>query len=172
MYFVKDLTVAEYAPFYQGYIEKAGDLDLLTTLKESFNSTYAFFDSIPESQYDSRYLPEKWSIKEVFQHMLDTERIFAYRALRFSRSDKAALSGFDENEYVPESFTHLRSKTSLLKEYSVLRQSTQLLFESFAEEALTRLGTASNAAMSVRAVGFVIAGHEQHHCKVVKERYL
>ena len=121
---------------------------------------------------DSVYAEGKWTIKDIFQHLIDAERIFAYRALRFARNDKTALPGFDENEYVDATNSNKRSIQDLLTELAVVRQATLSLYKSFSEEELLRIGTASDNPMSVRALGFVIIGHQNHHQRVFEERYL
>lgn len=172
MVFVNDLNNNEYAPFYRPYIEKAGELDLLRALKQGSENTESFFRSVPKGKLDFRYAEGKWTIKEILLHLIDAERVFAYRALRFSRNDKTPLMGFDENNYVPISEANTRSLESLMDEYLKQRVSTLAMYSNFTEEMLKRSGTASGQQMSVRAAGFVIVGHEKHHLEVIKERYL
>ena len=123
-------------------------------------------------KFDYRYAEGKWTIKDIIQHIIDAERIFSYRALRFARNDKAELPGFEENEYVEEANGNQRSIMELLTELSSVRHATLLLFKSFNEEQVCRVGIASNNPMSVRAIGFVIIGHQNHHQKIFEERYL
>jgi hypothetical protein len=158
--------------FYKGYVENAKDLDVLEALRTSSKKMSDLIQTIPESKGDFRYAPEKWSIKEMLRHMGDAERVFAYRALRFSRNDKTPLSSFDENAYAPESNASAKSVKQLGEELINLRKSTIDLFESFTPEMMNREGTASNKVISVLTLGYVIAGHEMHHCKILKERYL
>jgi hypothetical protein len=158
--------------FYKGYVENAKDFDVLEALRTSSKKMSEIIQTIPEAKGDYRYAPEKWSIKEMLRHMADAERVFAYRALRFSRNDKTPLSSFDENAYAPESNAGAKSVKQLGDELINLRKSTIDLFESFTPEMMTREGTASNKVISVLTLGYVIAGHEMHHCKILKERYL
>jgi hypothetical protein len=123
-------------------------------------------------KFDFRYAEGKWTIKEIIQHVIDTERIFSYRALRISRNDKTPLPGFDENEYVINTDANNRHLQSLLTELSLVRQSTIALFKSFTPMQLERLGVASNNDISVRAIGFILIGHQKHHQKIFMERYL
>ena len=123
-------------------------------------------------KFDYRYADGKWTIKDIIQHIIDAERIFAYRALRFARSDTTALPSFDENTYVEEAQANKRSIQDLLTELLIVRQATLALFKTFSEEQLLKKGTASNNPMSVRALGFVIIGHQNHHQRVFLERYL
>ena len=158
--------------FYKGYVKLVTHPDVLQALRISGYRTMELIHSIPELRADFRYAEGKWSIREVLCHMMDAERIFSYRALRFARNDKTALPGFDENEYAKYLNATGRSLTQIGDEMQHLRTSSVDLFESFNEEMLTRKGTASNNELSVVALGIIIAGHETHHCKVLKERYL
>ena len=118
------------------------------------------------------YAEGKWTIKELVQHIIDAERVLSYRALRFSRNDTTNLSGFDEDWYVANSNGNERNFKDMLQEFIHVRNSTILLFKSFKPEMLLINGTASNSDMSVRALGFIIAGHQTHHLKIIKEKYL
>ena len=119
-----------------------------------------------------KYAKDKWSIKELLLHIIDTERVFAYRALRFAREDKTDLPGFEQDDYVITSDANTRSKASLLNEYNFQRASTIALFSSFNDSMLMKIGMAGGNPMSVRAIGFITSGHEVHHCNILRERYL
>jgi uncharacterized damage-inducible protein DinB len=166
------LNLETIPPFYKGYVKLVTHPDVLQALRISGYRTMELIHSIPESKADFRYQEGKWSIREVLCHMMDAERVFSYRALRFARNDKTALPGFDENEYAKYLNAAGRTLTQIGDEMQHLRTSTVDLFESFNEEMLIRRGTASNNEFSVVAMGIIIAGHETHHCKVLKERYL
>lgn len=168
----KDLTIHEYNPFYQTYINKAQNVELKQGLRESFAYVFEFLNAIPEHKLEFRYAENKWTIKEVIQHVIDAERIFSYRALRIARQDQTPLPGFEENNYVPASFANNRSRAELLADYKAVRQATLSLFDSFTNDMLLQKGTASNSPISVRALGFITIGHENHHCQIIKERYL
>lgn len=168
----KDISINEYNPFYQTYINKSQNVDLKQGLRENFESVYKFLNAIPKDKLEYRYADGKWTIKEVIQHLIDAERIFAYRALRIARQDQTPLPGFEENDYVPASFANDRSRAELLADYKAVRQATVSLFDSFTDAMLLQIGTASNSPISVRALGFITIGHENHHCQVIKERYL
>lgn len=172
MTYSKDLNSGEFAPYYKTYIDKVGPSDLMAALKSSSEEVVRFFQTIPLEKQDYAYATGKWTIKEVLQHIMDTERVFAYRALRFSRNDKTPLQGFDENAFVPECFANTRTMKSLLDEYEKARCSNLAMFASFSQDVLARAGEANGSIMSVRALGFVMVGHEKHHCEVVKSRYL
>ena len=165
-------TADEYAPHYETYISKVQTDDLIGALENGRTELISFLRSIPAEKLEYRYQENKWTIKEIIIHLMDAERIFTYRALRFSRNDRTALSGFDENEYVPESNASTRSLQSLIDEYSALRQSTIELFRNITDEMSLRTGIANGKEISVRALGYVIPGHEIHHEGVIKERYL
>jgi uncharacterized damage-inducible protein DinB len=158
--------------FYKGYVEHVKDFDMLEAIKKSGTTTIELIKSIPEAKGEYRYQPEKWSIKELLCHMMDAERIFAYRALRFARNDKTPLSGFEEKDYAPEANANGRTILQLAKEMETLRLSTIDLFASFTPSMLKRTGTANNVELSVLNLGYIVAGHESHHRKVLTERYL
>lgn len=162
----------EYAPHYATYISKVNTDDLLAALDHERNEVIVFLKSIPAEKLDYRYQEGKWSIKEIVIHLMDAERIFMYRALRFSRNDRTAVSGFDENEYVPESNASARSLKSLIDEYNAQRQSTIEFFKNITIEMSLRRGIANGKEISVRALGYAIPGHEIHHMGVIRERYL
>lgn len=167
-----DIPENEYSVFNATYVKAAGDGDLYEDLEISLHDFIRFVQDIPMDKFDYRYAEGKWTIKEIIQHIIDTERVFAYRALRVSRNDKTPLPGFDENAFALNTDANSRHLQSLLTELSIVRQSTLALFKSFSEEQIKRIGIASNADISVRVIGFVIIGHLKHHQKVFKERYL
>jgi uncharacterized damage-inducible protein DinB len=167
------LQPEEYPPYFGNYISQVSDeFTLIEELEISVHRLIKFVQNIPMVKFDYRYAEGKWTIKDILQHLIDAERIFAYRALRFSRNDQTQLASFDENEYVVEANANRRSIQDLLTELSVVRQATLSLFKTFSEEELLRSGIASNKPMSVRALGFVIIGHQNHHQRVFEERYL
>lgn len=162
----------EYGAYYIHYVQLAQNYSLLEGLEVSAKKFVEFFESIPGEKHEFRYAEGKWTAKEMIQHLLDTERIFAYRALRFSREDKTNLSGFEHNDYIEPSKANRRSVSDLLEEYRLLRATTISLFKSFDNEMLLQKGYANDNPLSVRAIGFIIIGHETHHCNVFRERYL
>jgi len=166
------LSIGEYLPYYATYINKANCSDLINGFEDSLVNTLSFFDSIPNEKFEYQYAQGKWTIKDIIQHIVDAERVFTYRALCFAREDRTPLPSFDENNYAKVSNANSRSAQSLINEYEALRQSTISLFKSFSNEVLINIGIASGGEMSVRAIGFVIIGHEKHHIDVIKERYL
>lgn len=167
-----DLPANEYSVFNSTYIKAANDKTLIEGLIEGLPQLVDFIKNVPAEKLEYRYAEGKWTIKDIVLHMIDTERIFAYRALRISRGDKTPLPGFEENDFVPFAFANSRSIESLLAEYENARKATISFFESLNEEQLLFMGTASNTAISVRAIGFIITGHQNHHLRVISERYL
>ncbi|MCB0833532.1 MAG: DinB family protein [Bacteroidetes bacterium] len=163
---------SEYSSFFQRYMDKIPDGDLLKLLRTNLDATVSLVKDLPESKLAFRYAEGKWSIKEVLIHHADGERIFSYRALCIARGDQTPLPGFDENEYAPQSFADLRSIGSILQEMKSIRESTIELFSNFDPSVWTRMGTVSNAPISVRAIAYIIAGHELHHQSVIREKYL
>ncbi len=166
------LNLETIPPFYKNYIKQIDESDLLQALRISGHRMQELVHAIPLNKADFAYAAGKWTIREVLCHIVDAERIFCYRALRFARNDKTVLSGFEENDYVPQSNASARSLQKIASEMSHLRASTIDLFENFTPEMLMRKGSANKNEMSVVALGFVIAGHETHHRKILQERYL
>lgn len=167
-----DININEYASYYANYIDKAGKLNLKDSLIESCKALNELFNDISEEQMNYKYADDKWTIKELLMHIIDTERVFAYRAMRFARKDKTDLPGFEQDDYIIPSKANERSKDSLLNEYNAQRVSTLALFSNFDDEMLMSIGNASGNPMSVRAIGFLTSGHETHHCDILRERYL
>ncbi len=156
----------------EGYVNEAGDEDLKSSFKNQNSEAEKLFQSINEEKSKYKYAEGKWTIKEVLQHLVDAERIFAYRALAFARKDANTLPSFDENDYANNSNANERSWKDLVSEFTSVRQSTEYLFDSFSEEALQTIGKASSYTIGVNTLGFVIIGHMNHHLAIIKERYL
>lgn len=168
-----DIETGEYAAFYANYIQLAPQkVSLITALEVSFRETFSFFSSLTEEQGNSRYANDKWSLKEMLLHIIDTERIMAYRALRFARKDTTDLPGFEQDDYVLNSFADERSILELLDEYNSVRKASLTLFSFFDENVMKLSGTANENKMTVRALGFIICGHELHHLNIAKNRYI
>jgi len=162
----------EYAPYYQKYVGLLPDADIVSTLGQQLDATRLLLGSIDEAQAGSRYAPDKWSIKELVGHLIDTERVFAYRAMRFARHDHAPLSGFEQDDYVLHGAFDLRTLADLAAEFEHLRRSNIHFFQGLSDEAWERRGTANDAEVSVRALAHIMAGHELHHVEILKTRYL
>ncbi len=152
------------------FVKKDGRL--LEQLKQSLLTVKELVASLSEDELNHRYASNKWSVKEILVHIIDDERIYAYRALAFGRNDKTNLPGFEENEYTQYADTHLRSIENIMIEYQAVRMATITLFDGFSEDALSRIGTANDNKTSVSALGYHILGYELHHIHIIKERYL
>ncbi len=158
--------------WYHGYINLVGEPTANAAIRQNTGAAIKVFHSVPDDKWMYRYAEGKWSIKEVLQHLIDTERIFCYRALCFARKETASLPGFDENDYAAHSQADRRDAESLVDEFITVRRGTELLFASFDEGQFALEGIANNATFSVNAIGFIIAGHVAHHIKILGERYL
>jgi uncharacterized damage-inducible protein DinB len=163
---------SEYLSYYGKYVALVPDGDLVQTLRTQLDETLALVRGLPEAQGGHRYAPGKWSIREVLGHLIDAERIFAYRALRIARGDTTPLPGFDENMYAETSDADARTLADLADELEHVRLANLALFRSLSDEALARRGTASDAPISARALAWILAGHELHHRALLRERYL
>lgn len=163
----------EYAPYAIMYIDLLpDDGQVLKRLRENLDATQAFIRSFPAEKLAKPCAPGEWTIKEILVHVSDTERIFAYRALRIARGDSTPLSGFEQDDYVPESQANERDIEAILDEYTAVRLATCTLLESFSEDIFMRTGTASENRVSVRGLAYIIAGHELHHVQSIRENYL
>ena len=163
---------SEHPAYYTHYISLVKGDNVLKQLENQVIDIQAIISEIPEEKENFAYAPGKWTIKEVLGHIIDTERIMAYRALRFARKDQTHLSGFDENEYVVNSNYNNRTLYDIAHEFAIVRESNLALFKHFDEETLSQQGTANNNEASVRAILFMIAGHANHHLNVIKTKYL
>ncbi|AXT49911.1 DinB family protein [Aquimarina sp. BL5] len=166
------LTSGEYNPYYGVFIDQAENANILIGLQQSKQKFIDFVNTISDEKLTYAYAEGKWTIAEVLQHIIDTERIFSYRALRFARNDKSPLIGFDQDEYVPNSNANNYSRQELIEDFEAARNNTVGLFKSFTQNMLTEIGEASGSPMSVRAIGYVLSGHQKHHLHVIKDRYL
>jgi len=165
--------VGEYAPYTIMYINLLPDDDLiLKHLRDNLENTVRFIRLLPEGKLTTRHAEGEWTIKEILVHVVDDERIYCYRALRFARNDTTELPGFEQDEYVPYSGANHREIEAIIEEFISVRRATITFFESLDEEALIRKGIGSGNIMSVRAAAYHIAGHELHHINSIKENYL
>jgi hypothetical protein len=162
----------EFAPYYAKYIDLVPEGDLVATLQSQLSDTTALLDAIPDQLAAFRYAEGKWTIGEVVGHINDTERIFAYRALRIARGDGTPLAGFDQDPYVVNSPAGRMRLRDLAEEFASVRLASITLIRQFDDAAWNRRGTASNKEVTVRALAWMIAGHERHHVKILRERYL
>src|SRR6185503_4511277 len=158
--------------FYHNYISQVPENDLVEAFPKQTPAFIQFIESIPPEKHDYRYAEGKWTIKEVLQHIIDAERIFGYRALRFARKDPTFLPGFDENNYANSAKADRREWKGLVEEFKAVRMSSEYMFRSFDKDQLDAAGTANNNSIYVLGIGFIVVGHSLHHLKVLKERYL
>lgn len=166
-----DITANEHIPYFGLYIGKAPETTILEGLGIGLTKVIDILHAYPVEKHDYRYAEGKWTVKDMLQHIIDTERIFAYRALRIARGDKSHLPGYEQDDYVDPAKANDRSFEDMLEDYKACRASTMALFKSFDEEMLVQIGTASGGPMSARAAGYIIVGHELHHMEVLQERY-
>ncbi|RZS93684.1 DinB family protein [Aquimarina brevivitae] len=162
----------EYDSYYQHYINLVEDANITKGLQLGKQRFIDFVVQIPNEKFHFSYAEGKWTIAEVLLHLIDTERVFSYRAFRIGRGDTTPLPGFQHDEYVPYSNAKSYTKQELLQEFTAVRESTLSLFNRFNNDALKLMGVASGAGISVRAIGYIIAGHQAHHLSVIQDRYL
>lgn len=162
----------ESAPYYHAYLNLSRGADLFKRLQDGKKNVLTVAGNMTDKQALFRYKEEKWSIKQMLGHMIDTERIMSYRALAFARNEKEKLPGYDHNDYVNEANFDDMSLDHLLNNYCITRDGTISLFRSFTSPMLMRTGSASNCRFTVRALGFIIAGHELHHLNIIRTKYL
>ena len=165
-------ATSEYAPYYGRYVSLVPEGDIIALLGQQLEETLDLLKGISDAKAQYRYAPDKWSIKELIGHIIDSERIFAYRALRFSRNDGAPLAGFEQDDYVRYGGFNDRPMADLVEEFEYVRRVNIHMLRSFDEQAWERRGIASEAEVSVKALAYIIAGHERHHLQVLKTRYL
>lgn len=169
----QDLNTNEYNDYIAGYINKIDDnLELMKGYEDDKNMIVDFFTAVPKEKLEYRYAEGKWSIKEVFQHIIDTERIFMARLLRIARNDKTALPGYDQDIYIEPSGADAKSLDALLTEFNITRAYSINLLESLSEENLHDMGIVSESPISARACAFLLLGHSIWHIEILKERYL
>jgi uncharacterized damage-inducible protein DinB len=165
-------AASEYLPYYERYIGLVPEGDVVSTLVSQMIETQSLLRALPASVATYRYAPEKWSVNELVGHMIDSERIFTSRALRFARNDPAPMPSFDQDDYVRNATFDSYPLADLASELEAVRQATIFLFRHMDEQAWSRKGVANNAEVSVRALAYIVAGHELHHREILSARYL
>ena len=158
--------------YFHNYISQVPEDDLMEAFNAETPAFIEFIENIPPDKYDYRYADGKWTVKEVLQHIIDAERVFAYRALRFARKDPTFLPGFDENAFAENAKADKRDWKNLVEEFKVVRMSSEYLFASFDDDQLDATGTSNNNSVYVLGIGFLLIGHCNHHKNILKERYL
>ena len=167
-----DLTTSEYGEYYQRYIDKVADKTILNEGYSGEGILKNYFSNIPESKLSYAYAEGKWTVKEVYQHMIDTERVFAHRMFRIGRMDSTPLPGFDQDVYISPSGANDKSLEQLNEEYISTRANTNSIINSLGSDQLSNIGTASGYPLSPRAAAFIILGHEIWHKEIIDDRYL
>ncbi|PSL25444.1 DinB family protein [Chitinophaga ginsengisoli] len=162
----------EFLPYQGVYIDAVGNAEVPAILQELRDSTYAFFTSIPEEKASYAYAPGKWTIKETLGHLIDTERVFAYRLLCFARGEQQGLPGFEQDDYVLNSHANDRTLQDLADEFRIVRESSIYLLRHLKKDEEAIIGKANNNPISIRSLAYMIPGHELHHLRILKERYL
>lgn len=162
----------DYLDYYGKYVQLVREGDIVETVRAQLSETLQLFGEITEERAGHRYAEGKWSIRQVITHLCDVERVMSYRALTFARGDTTELPGFEENDWAEAAGSDERSLSSLIDELTAVRASTIALFDGFAADAWSRTGKANRAQVTVRALAWIIAGHELHHCNIIRDRYL
>jgi hypothetical protein len=169
----KELHLEEFHEYYLRYIDKLSDeTELINGFIKGKNEVISFFESIPEEKLEFRYQSRKWTIKEVFQHLIDTERIFMYRCFRIARNDKTNIEGFEQDDYIIPSEANKKSREDLLEEFRINRENSISMLKSISDKNLCFVGMSNGGIMSARAAAFTILGHDIWHSEIIKERYL
>jgi uncharacterized damage-inducible protein DinB len=161
----------EYSPYYGRYVARVAAGDLLAQMAAQLGEVHALLAHLTDDEARARYAPGKWSVKESLGHVVDTERVFAYRALRIARGDATPLPGFDQDAFMRHAHFDTRPLASLLEEWELVRRSTLAFFRALPEEAFDRRGTASDAPVTVRALAYIATGHVAHHLALFREQY-
>ena len=162
----------EHAPEFSQYVTLVGEGDIIQILEQQLENSLSLLRTISPDQANFRYAPDKWSVKELLGHLIDSERIFSYRALCFARNDQTPLPGYEQNDYVREGNFDRRDLTELVEEFATIRRATIQLLRPLNEAEWLRHGKANENDISVRALAYIIAGHELHHMGVLRTRYL
>jgi hypothetical protein len=162
----------EYGSYYQRYIDLATEDDIVAALDAQSHETAIVLGGLSEAQATHRYEPGKWSVKQLVGHVIDGERVFAYRALAFARGETNPLPGFEQDPYVANAGSDDRSIADLAEELATVRKANVMMFRALSEEAWKRSGIASDNSISVRALAYILLGHERHHLRILRERYL
>lgn len=162
----------EHAPEFSKYVTLVAEGDIIQTLEQQIENSLSLLRTIPSDKANFRYAPDKWSVKELLGHLIDSERIFSYRALCFARNDQTPLPGYEQNDYVREGNFDSRNLADMAEEFATVRRATIQLFRPLNETEWLRHGKANENDVSVRALAYIIAGHELHHMGVLRSRYL
>ena len=167
------INTNEYHEYYSRYLDLIDqNTELIEGYQKGKNEMIALINSVPEEKMTFRYQSEKWSIIELIQHLIDTERVFMYRCFRIARNDSTKLAGFEQDDFVKPSEADLKSKAEILEEFSINRDNSISLLKSLSDKNLCFIGNANGGNASARSVAFTVLGHDMHHINIIKERYL
>lgn len=170
--YISPPAAGEFDSYYERYVSLVGSGDVISTLHNQIAATLAVLAEIDETRAGFRYADGKWSVKELLGHVIDTERIFAYRALRIGRGDATPIEGYEQDDYIKNAEFDNCRLIDLAEEFALVRQSNVLMYKSLSESAWHRRGVANNCEITVRALAYITAGHELYHVNILKERYL
>jgi uncharacterized damage-inducible protein DinB len=164
--------IDEFDSYYERYVSLVEDGDIIATLNNQIAETLALLEKIDEEKAGFRYADGKWSVKELLGHIIDTERIFAYRALRIARGDRTPIEGYEQDDYIENAEFDNCRLADLAEEFALCRKSNVFMFKGLSETAWHRRGVANKREVTVRALAYISAGHEIYHVNILKERYL
>jgi hypothetical protein len=163
---------SEYPPYFDTYIRLVEEADLGELMARQIDETMTYYRGLTEAQAGQRYAPDKWTVKQVLGHLADTERVMQYRALGVARGDQSSFPSFEQDDYAATANADARSWVSLLDDLKAVRQSSVQLFRPLDDAALDRVGKVNQKAITARALGYIIVGHERHHLAILKDRYI
>lgn len=163
---------AEYDPYYQKYVSLVPEEQIVPALETQIGELTKLLEAVPEEKGTYSYADGKWTIKEVLSHLIDGERMFAYRVLRIARGDKTPIEGFEQDGYIENSHANRRSIAELIREFALLREANVMLFANLERDDWVRVGTANNVEISVRSLAWIMVGHVRHHVAILSEKYL
>lgn len=168
---LKQLKATEYAPYYATYLKKVENADMVEMMIRDLEKQLEQLENLPEEKYLYRYKEGKWTAAELIMHVCDCEMVFAFRSLHFARNDKNELAGFDQDEWVIQSEADRLSKQQIIGLFKTTRNHSIALFKSYSDKQLMRIGTSNKVEMSVRALGYIIIGHNRHHFEILSNFY-
>jgi len=165
-------ATSEYDPYYQGYVSLVPEEDIIPALESQMDELSRLFEKVPDERGTFSYADGKWTLKEVLSHLIDGERMFAYRAFRIARGDQTPIEGFEQDGYIENSHANRRPIAELIEEFALLREANLILFQNLDDADWIRTGKANNVEISVRSLAWIMVGHVRHHVAILKERYL
>ena len=162
---------SEYDPYYEGYVSLVPEEDIIPALESQLDELSQLFENVSEDRGTYAYADDKWTVKELLSHLIDGERMFAYRVFRIARGDKTPIEGFEQDGYIENSHANRRPIAELIEEFSLLREANLIFFTNLEKDDWVRTGTANNVEISVRSLAWIMVGHVRHHMSILKSRY-